>query len=286
MLLGVIMPALSSFAQSVYMPAEGKWEIDSIYSQILKDYRQYSVYLPSGYENSDKTYPILFLLHGMSGTHMGWVVGERAKDVLDPMIAAGKAKEMIVVSPNAGGVVNRDWNGYFNMPGWNYEDFFFEEFIPYIEKSYRVKSGKDCRAIAGLSMGGGGAVSYAQRHPEMFCSCYAMSALVDIPQGNEHPSKDENDKVSLLTKAVRDLSCIRYVQNANDTEKAALRTVKWFVDCGDDDFLLPRNIEFFQAMKAAGIPLEFRVRDGGHTTEYWHTALYECLPFVSNNFKN
>ena len=60
--------------------------------------------------------------------------------------------------------------------------------------------------------------------------------------------------------------------------------VQWFVDCGDDDFLLDRNIEFFQAMRNAGIPLQFRVRDGGHTNEYWHTALFTCLPFVSRCF--
>ncbi|MDL2265830.1 esterase family protein, partial [Parabacteroides sp. OttesenSCG-928-G21] len=67
-------------------------------------------------------------------------------------------------------------------------------------------------------------------------------------------------------------------------KKEELRSVVWYVDCGDDDFLLDRNIEFLQAMKAAQIPLQFRVRDGGHTWEYWHSALYTCLPFASRNF--
>jgi len=60
--------------------------------------------------------------------------------------------------------------------------------------------------------------------------------------------------------------------------------VQWFVDCGDDDFLLDRNIEFVQAMHRQGIPCEFRVRDGAHNSEYWHTALYTCLPFVTRCF--
>ncbi len=282
--LSFIVISISTKAQNPWAQG-GQWVIDSIYSPTLKDYRAYSVYLPQGYDKSDKNYPILYLLHGMSGTHLGWVHSERAKDVLDPMIASGAIKEMIVVSPNAGGVVGVDWNGYFNMPGWNYEDFFFSELVPHIEKSFRVKAGKKNRAIAGLSMGGGGATSYAQRHPEIFSSCYAMSALMDIPKGNENPSANPNDMVSLLTKSVQELGCVNYVAQADDKRKSDLRTVKWFVDCGDDDFLLERNIEFVLAMRKAMIPMQFRVRDGGHTVEYWHTALYECLPFASVNFE-
>ncbi len=84
--------------------------------------------------------------------------------------------------------------------------------------------------------------------------------------------------MAVLTRSVQEHSCIRYVAEADVARKAQLRTVQWFVDCGDDDFLLDRNIEFFQAMRNAGIPCQFRVRDGGHTSEYWHSALYMCLP--------
>ena len=95
---------------------------------------------------------------------------------------------------------------------------------------------------------------------------------------------DPTNKMAVLTRSVQEHSCIRYVVAADDARKAQLRTVQWFVDCGDDDFLLDRNIEFFQAMRNAGIPCQFRVRDGGHTSEYWHSALYMCLPFVSRSF--
>ena len=76
-------------------------------------------------------------------------------------------------------------------------------------------------------------------------------------------------------------SCVKYVTGANEEQKNELRSVAWFVDCGDDDFLLDRNIEFYHAMRQADIPCQFRVRDGGHTWEYWHSALYICLPFIS-----
>lgn len=283
-ILAIFAVAFCTSAQFPWGP-QSKVMTDSIHSDILDAYRQYTVYLPASYEKETaRTYPVLYLLHGMSGVNTSWFNDQRCKDVMDQLVASGEAQEMIIVSPNAGGVVNKDWNGYFNMPGWAYEDFFYKEFLPHIEKTFRVKADKEHRAIAGLSMGGGGSTSYAQRHPEMFCAVYAMSALMNIPAGSENPTADKNDKMSLLTKSVMDNSCVKYVQDADEARKNQLRSVKWFVDCGDDDFLLDRNIEFVQAMHRAFIPVEFRVRDGGHTNEYWHSALYTCLPFVSRNF--
>ena len=222
----------------------------------------------------------------MSGVNTSWFTDQRVKDVMDQLVASGEACEKIIVSPNAGGNPATSWNGYFNMPGWAYEDFFYKEFLPYIEKTYRVKGDKRHRAIAGLSMGGGGTASYAQRYPDMYCAAYAMSALMNIPVSGEEVGRDPDptNKMAVLTRSVQEHSCIRYVAEADVARKAQLRTVQWFVDCGDDDFLLDRNIEFFQAMRNAGIPCLFRVRDGGHTSEYSHSALYICLPFVSRSF--
>lgn len=266
--------------------AQSKVVTDSIYSEILGANRQFTIYLPKSYEtDATRKYPILYLLHGMMGVNTSWFTDQRVKDVMDRLVASGEACEMIIVSPNAGGnIYTGVWNGYFNMPGWAYEDFFYKEFLPYIEKNYRVVGDKQHRAIAGLSMGGGGTTSYAQRYSDMYCAAYAMSALMNIPAGSENPSPNPDDKMSLLTKSVMEHSCVKYVEEADDARKEQLRSVQWFVDCGDDDFLLDRNIEFFQAMRKAQIPCQFRVRDGGHTSEYWHSALYTCLPFVSRSF--
>lgn len=261
---------------------------DSIFSETLNAYRQFNVYLPKSFNvESTKQYPILYLLHGIGDTNQGWTHRGHIQDVMDQLTASGEVCEMIVVTPCAGGSFNdpNAWQGYFNMPGWNYEDFFFNEFMPMVEKKYRVIGDRKHRAIAGLSMGGGGTTSYAQRHPELFCAAYAMSALMNIPDfGQPAPDPNATDKMSLLNLAVMEKSCIDFVERADEQTKTALRSLKWFVDCGDDDFLLQRNIEFVQAMKKAGIPLEFRVRDGGHTWEYWHSALYTALPFVSHCF--
>ena len=280
---------LTAQAQFPGWGPQSKVVTDSIYSQVLKAHRAYTIYLPKSYEVApEKKYPILYLLHGVMGTNEGWFRDQRAGEVLDQLIASGEACEMIVVSPNAGGNIYAGaWNGYFNMPGWAYEDFFYQEFLPMIESKYRVIADKQHRAIAGLSMGGGGTTSYAQRHSDMYCAAYAMSALMNIPEMGAMPSKEPanpEDKMEILNKSVREHSCIDYVLQADEARKEQLRTVQWYVDCGDDDFLLDRNIEFVQAMHRAQVPLQLRVRDGGHTNEYWHTALFTCLPFVSRCF--
>ncbi|MCD8266309.1 MAG: esterase family protein [Prevotellaceae bacterium] len=262
---------------------------DSLYSETLGAWRDYSVYLPRTFEvDTLRQYPVLYLLHGLNGTNTAWFEILNAQDVLDQLTASAEAKEMVVVSPNAGGKIgDGNINGYLNMPGWQYEDFFFNEFVPYIEGKYRIIPDKQHRAIAGLSMGGGGATSYAQRHADMFCAAYAMSALMDLPTDYENASGDKDDSpLSLLFSSVKANGCAKYVEEADEKTLDDLRSVQWFVDCGDDDFLLDCNISFFQAMRNARIPCQFRVRDGGHTSEYWHSALYTCLPFVSRCFGN
>ena len=266
---------------------QSRVETKTIQSKVLNADRDYNIFLPKSYEmDVNKKYPVLYLLHGMNDTNLGWYMRGHLKDVADQLIASGEACEMIIVTPNAGGnVYEGAWNGYFDMPGWKYETFFYTEFLPYIEKTYRIIGDKQHRAIAGLSMGGGGATAYGQRHSELFTAVYAMSALMDIPEmGGPPPSQNESDKMAILTKSVQEQSCVKYVANADEARKVQLRTVQWFVDCGDDDFLLDRNIEFTQAMRAAQIPCEFRIRDGGHTWEYWHSALYTCLPYVTRCF--
>ena len=275
----------SALAQSP-SGAQSKIITDSIHSKVLNAYRAYNVFLPKSYEtDTNKKYPVLYLLHGMTDTNQAWSGRGHLQDVADQLIESGEACEMIIVTPNAGGNIYAGvWNGYFDMPGWSYETFFYTEFLPYIEKNYRVIGNKANRAIAGLSMGGGGATCYGQKHSEMYAAVYAMSALMSIPELGAAPAQKTDDKMAILTKSGIENSCVDYVESADEERIAKLRSVVWFIDCGDDDFLLDRNIEFTQAMRKKKIPCQFRVRDGGHTWEYWHSALYTCLPFVTRNF--
>src|SRR5512133_3704952 len=112
----------------------------SMKSEILKMERKYAIYLPPGYETSNRSYPVLYLLHGSGDDQTGWVQFGEVQHIADEAINSGKATPMIIVMPDG----NTGQRGYFNdIKGkWRYEDFFFQEFVPFIEKQYRIKSEK------------------------------------------------------------------------------------------------------------------------------------------------
>ncbi len=143
-------------------------------SKILKMDRKYAVYLPPDYETSQRSYPVLYLLHGYGDDQTGWVQFGEVLTIADEAIRSGNATAMVIVMPDA----NTGRVGYVNDPKgeWKYEDFFFQELMPFVEKTYRIKSDKRYRAIAGLSMGGEGTFIYALHHPELFSSACPLSA--------------------------------------------------------------------------------------------------------------
>ena len=145
---------LSAVISSGLLFSQGGKVLDqlSLKSKILNSDRKYAIYLPSDYDYSNREYPVLYLLHGGGDDHTGWVQFGEVKSIADETNREGISTSMIIVMPDA----QTGKKGYFNDidNNWNYEDFFFQEFIPFIEKKYRIKSEKRYRAIAGLSMGG------------------------------------------------------------------------------------------------------------------------------------
>ena len=262
----------------------GKVVTDSLSSRVLGAAVKYNVYLPDGFGETETHYPVVYLLHGLSDDYMSWVQKGGMQTVADELIRSGEARPMVIVMPNAGGAdVHKIWNGYFNMPGWNYEDFFFGELLPAVEQKYNCGGSKGQRAVMGLSMGGGGSTVYSQRHPDMFSSCYAMSPWLDNKVDEVSPEQAK-DKLYLVCQSVRDHSALDFIDNADEATRERLRTVAWFIDCGDDDFLLHLSTTLHLKMQAAGIHSELRVRNGVHNWEYWHLALRLSLPFASRNF--
>src|SRR6187399_3142314 len=120
----------------------------SVASKILNMDRKYAIYLPPDYESSQRSYPVLYLLHGGGDDQTGWVQFGEILNIADKAINEGKATPMIVIMPDA----NTGQRGYSNnaMGTWRYEDFFFQELMPFVEKTYRIKGEKKYRAIAGL----------------------------------------------------------------------------------------------------------------------------------------
>jgi len=276
--LFLIFTVLTVYSQK---PAPGKVEYHTMTSSILNEEREYCIYLPKSYlTDTLKSYPVLYLLHGKDGSDHDWADKANLAAVANLLAASKESCEMIIVCPEAG----KTYMNYFNSPEWRYEDYFFEELVPYIDSHYRVKADKQHRAIAGLSMGGGGSVVYASHHPEKFCAAYCMSGYLRrqdlLSKGHE-----DDPVIEKLQRLVEENNCIKYFQNASQQKIEALKTVNWFIDCGDDDFTYETNADFVMALRNAGIPYQYRVRDGGHTWEYWHSALYIALPFVSDIFR-
>lgn len=269
-----------------FLPAKaGKIVTDSLWSRVLGVSVKFNVYLPDGFGKAEKTYPAVYLLHGLTDDYTAWRERGGMRTVADELISSGEAVPMVIIMPNAGGPdVHATWNGYFNMPGWNYEDFFFGELVPQVETKYSCGGSKGQRAVMGLSMGGGGSVVYCQRHPDMFSSCYAMSPWLDNRSREVGSGQDSQDKFYLVCKAVRDHSALDFMDSASDATLEQLRTVAWFTDCGDDDYLLHLSMDYHFKMKKARVHHELRVRNGVHNWEYWHYGLRLALPFASRNF--
>ncbi len=252
----------------------------------LVDYPvKYSIYLPPGYDSSQRSYPVLYLLHGYSDDETGWIQFGEANFIADKGIKNGDFPPCIIVMPD--GKVAWYSNSYDGKDPW--EDMFVKEFIPFIEKEYRIRSDKQFRAVAGLSMGGYGALTLAMRHTDLFSSCDAMSSgtftddeilnsdMYDRYFGHIYGPKPNNE-VSKSWKAYNPLHLL------DSVEPEKLKSVRFYIDCGDDDFLYKGNSALHVKMRDLGIPHEYRVRNGGHEWSYWRIGLFDGLKFISETF--
>jgi enterochelin esterase-like enzyme len=256
----------------------------SMSSKLLKMERKYAVYLPPDYETSNRSYPVLYLLHGAGDDQTGWVQFGEVLNIADKAINSGAATPMVIIMPDA----NTGRLGYVNdIKGeWLYEDFFFQEFMPFVEKTYRIKADKRYRAVAGLSMGGEGTFVYALHHPELFAAACPLSAATgprSVEELKNYRLWPVGENISAADQEVyfNKYSVLSLIEKMPDSQKNAVR---WYIDCGDDDFLYEGNSLVHIAMRKKEIPHEFRMRDGGHTWTYWRASLPVVLEFVSMSF--
>jgi len=278
--------SLNSLAQVSHGTVAEGLKIDS---KILGKEVRYTIYLPYDYNTSSRYYPVVYLLHGMGDDDMGWIQFGEANSIADEAIANRTIPPMILVMPDGG----LSWyiNNYNNSV--KYEDFFIKEFIPYIESKYRILTEKRFRGIAGLSMGGFGSLVYALKHPELFTACAPLSAAVftDDEIINQSEKRWSNVGASLfgpglagkerLTEHYRANNPLDIIKKANSEQ---LKSVRFYIDCGDDDFLYRGNSELHVLLRNLEIPHEYRVRDGGHQWTYWRSALPEVLKFIGVSF--
>ncbi len=287
------------FIATITFAQNGNVITDALKSDILKRDMNYSVYLPPSYEKSQRAYPILYLLHGMTGDNTDWVNRGEVARIATQAIQSGKAPEMIIVMPD--GLFDAFYiNNYEKSIRW--EDFFQKEFIPAVEKKYRVFSKRQYRAIAGLSMGGYGSLYHALKYKDMFSVCYTMSAAfleIEPLKADEKPNAmfenlyvklwgarnatglHENYKAHSILEMVKNMEEYKAPTGWNPPSLPYI-----MIDCGDDDGLLKTNTNLVHLMKEKKIPLEFRVRDGAHNWTYWRTSLDLALEYIGKYFRD
>jgi enterochelin esterase family protein len=256
------------------------------YSAPLKRHRRMHVYTPPGYESNNARYPVFYLLHGAGDSDEAWTSVGRAGIILDNLIAARKAQPMIVVMP--AGHTNGPTPG-MGGPAPSLEiapgqpDEFTQDFTravrPYIEKNYRARTGRESRAIAGLSMGGSQTLNIAissltdYAYVGVFSSGLiggggrgrgaAPGAVAGAPAPPQAPFGEAWEKRNL---AMLD----------NAAAKKGLKLF-WF-STGKEDFLLETTRSTVQLLERHGFTLEYTESPGGHTWLNWRDYLSQFAP--------
>jgi enterochelin esterase family protein len=232
-------------------------------SSVLGKDRRLHVYTPPGYEAGADKYPVLYLLHGAGDSDDSWTSVGRANFILDNLIAAKKARPMIVVMPHGHTgpfsfimptTPARDGGPVGNA---KFEDEFEKDIRPYVEKHYRVQTGRNDRAIAGLSMGGAQTLNIAAAHPAEYGYVGVFSSAVIFGRVSDWEKQNE--------KGLDDA----------DTRKGL--KLLWFAT-GKDDFLMNRTKETVELFKKHGFSPVFKETTGGHTWINWQKYLNEFAP--------
>ena len=236
-------------------------------STSLRMPRRMTVYTPAGYEDAGgRRFPVLYLLHGMGGDEDAWVTLGRAVQILDNLIAAGKAEPMIVVMPNGNAALpsapGEGPDGLYQpitRPEKTMEGSFetsFMEIVNYVDRHYRTVRKAEGRAVAGLSMGGFHSFHISKQYPGTFGYVGLFSATVPRHGGGDGVYSDFDEKIAR--------------QFSDGVEL-------YYIAIGKDDFLYDENVWLRQYLDSHGYPYEYHESEGGHTWRNWRVYLADFL---------
>jgi enterochelin esterase-like enzyme len=286
----LLTSCFSLFGGDVIPVLSGKVVEGNVFkSDLVAEDVNYSIYLPPDYDFSSRSYPVLYLLHGYSDDETAWVQFGEVNVSADKMINSGEIPALIIVMPDARITYYVD-----DIAGKDkYATMFAEEFVPYIENTYRIRAKKEFRAVSGLSMGGYGSLIYALRYPDMFASCAAFSAAVRDDQRILNMEQEAWDRrygkifgeglagEGRLTDHWKSFSVMYKAENL---PLETLKSVRWYIDCGDEDGLGVGNSALHFLWMNREVPHEYRVRDGAHRWIYWRTGIRDGLRFIGDGF--
>jgi S-formylglutathione hydrolase FrmB len=239
-----------------------------------------AVVLPASYKKAKKPFPVLYLLHGGTGSFRDWLTKTPDKTLLHRL---ADQYNLIIVTPDGGPT-----SYYFDSPQdktSQYETFIAKELVQRIDGAYRTIPGRQGRAIAGLSMGGHGAVYIATQHPDRYCAAGSMSGVMDINTATWKVPADfaqlrAQNFARLLGSPQESGHPYPDYTAVGRTDKIKESGLKLILDCGVDDFLIDTNRELHRRLLYNQTPHDYIERPGAHTWEYWQNALpYQVLFF-------
>jgi S-formylglutathione hydrolase FrmB len=291
-LLGIFTLLIITYSPSAL--AQGRIDCSSLQSHILKRTVHYCVQVPGNYDQKNATgqlqsFPVLYYLHGLGDNEQsfsrsgGWTL-------IEDLRAQGRIGDFLIAAPEGFA------SFYINSADGSerYSDFFLREFVPAIEKKYRVLPGREARAVTGISMGGFGALRFAFAYPEMFSAVSAQSAalILETPeQLNELAQERAPDAQDFFAPLLGNPIDIKHWK-ANDPftlarkNKAALKKTAIYFNCGQsDDYGFERGAAALdKQLSSEGIAHEYHPYPGGHSMTYFLTHLGEVIEFHSRAF--
>jgi S-formylglutathione hydrolase FrmB len=284
--LFLLLAAGSSAAQS-------RIDCNALNSHILKQVVHYCVYLPSGYDAGAtkqpvRRYPVLYLLHGL-GDNEGTLFNSGGWTLLDDLRGQHKMGDFLIASPEG----KRSF--YINSADGSvrYSDFFLQEFLPHIERTYRIVPGRSTRAISGISMGGYGALRFAFAHPELFSAVSAQSAalITESPQELDRASQTGAPLTAVLSPVFgKPIDVAHWSGNSPfllaKKNAVPLRKVAIYFNCGQED-----NYGFDKGTAALhdelqkeGVAHQYHPYPGDHSLTYFLSHFAEVMEFHSQAF--
>lgn len=305
--------------ESASQPPAGRLLTDTLWASALGVRKALTVYLPPSYDRATATrYPLLVYLHGRSGNERDWAATGRLPQVMDSLVAAGFPEAIVVMPdgddgwyttwaslPDAGcaaDTVRREPAATYCVPWPHYDDYIAHDIVSHVDRRYRTDARAARRGIAGLSMGGYGAMTLALAYPHVFSAAASHSGvlsprlrpdaapgdsgrygrnLAELAAGVRHlwPSLRPVFGVDTIAWRARDPQTLAERLLAR-VPRADARLPALYFDSGADDLWTPHNRDFATSLARLGIAHTYREHPGAHTWDYWRARLPESLTFL------
>ena len=282
--VSVADPASQSFygcgrwSSAIEIPEEGMddFEVKAVphgevrtvnyYSKVDGSWRPLMVYTPAGYNEGQQDYPVVYIQHGGGEDHRGWMEQGRTAQIMDNLIAAGKAVPMIIVSSNSNvHARNGGFGGGYSWQGMQaFRSELLENVIPFVEKNYRVKKDRKSRAMCGLSMGGGQSFYIGLRDPEVFANVGVFSTGMFGGIAGASNFDLEAEVPGMLT----------------DTKTFNEQFDVFFMSCGEQDPRIDYTRNIVKKMHDGGVEVHFNSYPGDHEWQVWRKSLHEFTQYL------